>query len=120
MSWVWNVMLSFSDEEYWLEGREDAVEVPPALAEINRWLQLNGGGLTDLTVDSGGVGINANLFGGGFKNLDIQMLIRAVAEQEWRDRESVQLFIKDEDQSKWTIVDLPPAIAQLNSEGCDE
>ncbi len=108
MSWIWNVMLSFSDEEYWPEEQEDAVEVPPALEKINEWLQLNGGQLTDLTLGSGGAGMNANIFGGGFKHLDIQMFIGVVQMQEWRDRSSVQLFIKDEEQGRWTLIEVPP------------
>lgn len=35
MSWIWNVILSFSDEEYWEEGAEDALESCPALDNIN-------------------------------------------------------------------------------------
>ena len=106
MSFIWNVMLSCSDEEYWVQGQEEVLEVPPALKSINDWLELNGGQLTDLTLESGGSGMNANLFGGGFKHLDVDTFIRVVATQEWRDKNNVQLFLKSEDAGQWTLADL--------------
>jgi hypothetical protein len=38
MSWVWNVMLSFGDEESWPDEAEKAVEVPlPWKASTAGW-----------------------------------------------------------------------------------
>ena len=106
MSWLWNIMLSFSDDEYWLEGVEEVLEAAPPLENINQWLNLEGGALTDLTLGSGGAGLNANLFGGGFKHFDIESFIGIVASQEWQCRDDVQLFIKDEEAQTWTLVNL--------------
>jgi hypothetical protein len=66
------------------------------LEGINRWLESNPvrnyGPLVDVTADSGG-GMNANLFGGGFMHFDIEAFIDVVAEQEWQNRDNVQLFL---------------------------
>ena len=108
MSWIWNVMLSFSDEEYW-EDEEEALEIPRALENINAWLEAdevrNYGPLTDLTFGSGSAGMNANVFGGGFKHFDIDAFIEIVTQQNWQDRENVQLFVQGEDAGHWTILD---------------
>lgn len=108
MSWVWNVMLSFSSEEYWIEGEEEALESAPALDKINEWLKADKlrkfGPLKDLGKCSGGAGMNANIFGGGFKHLDIDAFIDVVAKQEWQDRDNVQLFLQGDDEGKFDVI----------------
>ena len=99
-------MLSFGDEEYRLDERAETLPAPTPLENINRWLSLNGGQLTDLTVASGGVGMSANLFGGGFTDLDVDTFIRVVATQPWREKGGVQLFIKSERDRRWICADL--------------
>lgn len=109
MSWVWSVMLSFSNEEYWMDEAEETLEVAPALEKINEWLESdkvrNYEPLTPLALDTGGVGSNANVFGGAFKHFDIEAFIDVVSSQEWRDRDNVQLFVQGEESGKWTILD---------------
>jgi hypothetical protein len=110
MSWVWNVMLSFSNEEHWADGEKEAAEVPAPIENINKWLEAdkarNYGALADLTLASGGAGMEANVYGGGFKHCDIEAFVDVVASQDWQDRDSVQLFIQGEEADKWTIIDL--------------
>jgi hypothetical protein len=95
MSWIWNVMISFSDEEFWEEGADEARETCPALEKINDWLPngqklFNMSGATGIATD----GMDANVYGGGFKNFDIEAFVAAVEAQDWKDRANVQLFLK--------------------------
>lgn len=109
------MILSFSDEEYWEEGAEDALESCPALDNINIWLEAdkvrNYGPLTDLTAcaTGNGTGMNANVWGGGFKHFDIEQFIDLVERQPWRDPDSVQLFIQGENASKFTAIEFTDA-----------
>lgn len=44
--------------------------------------------------DDAGYGMDANLFGGGFKHFDIEGFIEVIEGQNWRDRANVQLWVK--------------------------
>ena len=96
MGWVWNVILSFDNEELWEDGEEEARETCKLLEEINA--QINHGRLVSLvgpTYEDGvGNGMDANLYGGGFKNFDIEKFIELVESQKWKKRSKVQLWIK--------------------------
>lgn len=96
MGWVWNVILSFDNEELWEDGGEEARETCELLEEINA--QINHGRLVSLvgpTYEDGvGNGMDANLYGGGFKNFDIEKFIELVKSQKWKKRSKVQLWIK--------------------------
>lgn len=96
MGWVWNVILSFDNEELWEEGEEEACDTCKLLEEINA--QINHGRLVSLvgpTYEDGmGNGMDANLYGGGFKNFDIEKFIELVESQKWKKRSKVQLWIK--------------------------
>lgn len=112
MSWIWNVILSFGDEEFWEEDEEEALEDCKALQSINSWLEedkvRNYGPLMDLApcATGNGTGMSANIYGGGFKHLDMDKFLQVVARQQWRDRASVQLFIQGEEDSKFTLMQL--------------
>lgn len=41
-----------------------------------------------------GYGMDANLYGGGFKHFDIESFISVVERQNWKDRDNVQLWVK--------------------------
>jgi len=96
MGWVWNIMLSFDNEELWEDGEEEARETCELLEAINT--QINHGRLVSLvgpTYEDGvGNGMDANLYGGGFKNFDIEEFIELVRSQKWKKRSKVQLWIK--------------------------
>ena len=119
MSWIWNVMLSFSNDEYWDENDEVIDEAPP-LEKINAWMEAdterNYGPLEDMTPCGGGAEMNANVFGGGFKHFDIEMFIKVVASQQWQDRSSVQIFLQGEEAQSWTILTLPDEAASDSDE----
>ena len=109
MGFVWTVMLSFGDEEYWRSGEEEMRENCEALDNINAWLRDHPerhGPLTDLTRCSTGnaVGMNASLYGGGFKHFVLDDFIEVVKNQDWQDPASVQLFIKADDDQLFTAM----------------
>lgn len=96
MGLIWNVVLSFGNEEWW-EGDEDQPrETCEPLERINAWIP--DGKLVDLVgptyADDAGSGLDANLYGGGFKHFDIDAFIKVVEAQAWKDRPQVQLWIK--------------------------
>ena len=66
------------------------------LDRINDWIP--DGRLVDLTPPTfaagAGNGLDAWLFGGGFKHFDIEDFIRVVEAQPWRDRRNLQLWVK--------------------------
>lgn len=96
MGWVWNVMLAFDDEELWEEDEEEPSDTCEPLERINAW--IGSGRLVSLTgptyEDDAGSGMDANLFGGGFKHFDIEDFIKVVGAQDWKARSKVQLWVK--------------------------
>ena len=96
MGWVWNVMLSFSNNELWEDGEDTPRETCDALHRVNAW--IDGGQLVELIGPTygpdAGYGMDANLYGGGFKHFDIEGFIEVVKAQDWKDRAKVQLWVK--------------------------
>lgn len=110
MSYIWNVILSFSSAEFWHEDEpQDNCE---ALNKINEWLLADKvhlyGPLMDLTACANGneTGMSANVYGGGFKRFDIEEFIEVVARQEWQALADVQLFVQGEEAETFTMVRL--------------
>lgn len=108
MNWIWNVMLSFSFDEFWEDGEDEPREACEPLERINRWMAH--GELVDLTgptyAEGVGYGMHANLYGGGFKHFDIEEFIETVEAQDWKDRENVQLWVKGEEEESFTLIKL--------------
>lgn len=107
MGWVMTVMVSFSDEELW-EDEETYRDNCPSLDNINAWLQSSKdeyGPLTDLVPCAKGnaVGMSANLYGGGFKHFDDEGFFEIVKSQDWNDPDNLQVFLKDEEDQKFTV-----------------
>ena len=106
MSYIWNVILTFSDEEFWHDGEEDARTTCDALDAINNWIP--GGKLVDLTkptfANKAGYGMSANLYGGGFNYFDINAFISVVQDQEWNDPINVQLLLKSESDEQFSLI----------------
>jgi hypothetical protein len=96
MGWVWNVMLSFSNKEFWEDGDDEPRDTCEPLERINQWIPH--GNLVSLIeptyVEEAGFGMDANLFGGGYKHFDIEGFIGVVEAQDWKDRAKVQLWVK--------------------------
>ncbi len=89
-------MLSFSNEEFWEDGEDEPRDTCEPLERINQWIPH--GSLVSLTGptydDDAGYGMDANLYGGGFKHFDIEGFIDVVKAQAWKDRAKVQLWVK--------------------------
>jgi len=112
MGFIWNVMLAFDNEELWEDGEDEARETCEPLDRIYSWLEH--GQLVSLigpTYDAdAGYGMDANLYGGGFKNFDIDAYIAVVQAQNWKMRSKVQLWVKGAEEGMgtepWTLVKL--------------
>jgi hypothetical protein len=104
MGFVWNVMLSFDDEEWWDDAADEARATCEPLERINAWLPH--GRLVSLTgptyADGAGSGMDANLYAGGFKHFDIDGFIEVVKAQRWKARSKVQLWIKGAEEGMAT------------------
>jgi hypothetical protein len=105
MSYIWNVILSFSDEEFWHDGEDNTRATCAALDALNKWMPH--GKLVDLTrptfTAKAGCGMSAHLYGGGFRHLDIEGFIAAVQAQQWKDPTNVQLFLKSESDEQFSL-----------------
>ena len=112
MSFVWNVMLSFDNEDLWEDGEDEARETCEPINRINGW--LDHGRLVSLIGptydDDVGNGMDANLYGGGFKHFDIDAFVAIVQAQNWKVRSKVQLWVKGAEEGMgtepWTLVKL--------------
>jgi len=112
MGWICNVLLSFSNEELWVDGEDENRDTCEPLERINAW--IDHGRLVSLVGptfgDDVGYGMDANLYGGGFKHFDMRAFIEVVKAQDWKERAKVQLWIKEGqegvDDDPFTVVSL--------------
>ena len=103
MSWVTDVVLLANLAELYTEGY-DRLEVPAAITGINRWLERgNWAPLVSvsehLTTERA---FRRLAYGGALNRLDIPGLLKAVAEQPWREKLGVLLLLKDEEETAFT------------------
>ena len=121
MAFVWNVLLSFDNEELWEDGEDEPRPTCEPLDRVNAWL-MPSGHLVDLVGPTyegdAGNGLDANLFGGGFKHFDIDGFIQVVRAQRWKRRSKVQLWIKGAEEGMRTepfqLIGLGPLNASIN------
>jgi len=114
MGFVWNVILSFDNEEMWEDDEDKPRETCEPLERINAWIPY--GRLVSLigpTYEHGaGYGMDANLYGGGFKNFDIDGFIEVVEAQDWKERDKVQLWVNGAEEGMgeepFTLIKLGP------------
>jgi hypothetical protein len=117
MGFVWNIILSFDNEEFWEEGEDEPREICEPLERINASLPY--GNLVSLVGptygDDAGHGMDANLYGGGFKHFDIDRFIATVESQSWKSRENVQLWVRGAEEGMaegpFNLVELGTPIA---------
>lgn len=104
MGFVWNVLLAFDSAEYWEDGEEESRDTCEPLEQINAWLPH--GRLVTLVgptyADGVGNGMDANLYGCGFKHFDIEGFIEVVKNQNWKARSKVQLWVKGAEEGMGT------------------
>ena len=100
MSWIWNILLSLDNEEFWEDGEQEPCETCEPLERINAW--IDAGRLVILTSptfeEGAGSGMDANLYGGGFKHFDIEEFIEVVKSQNWKARSNVQLWVRGNEE----------------------
>lgn len=100
MGFIWSVILSFDNDELWEDDEEEARDTCEPLERINAWLRH--GRLVSLIgptyQDDAGYGMDANLYGGGFKHFDIEGFIEVVNAQNWKARSKVQLWVKGNEE----------------------
>jgi hypothetical protein len=93
MGFVWSLLLSFANEEWWEDGKDEPRHTCEPPEQINEWIA--DGKLVSLIeptyAEGAGYGIDANLLVGGYKRFDINGFIEVVKAQRWKDRASVQL-----------------------------
>lgn len=112
MGFVWNVLLAFDNEEMWEDGEDEPRETCASLERINAWLSpYRLVSLIGPTYEEGvGNGMDANLYGGGFKHFDIEGFIEVVRTQDWRAQSKVQLWVKGAEEGMgeepWTLIKL--------------
>jgi hypothetical protein len=108
MSWIWNVVLSFSNDELGEDEDGQTQDTCESLEKINQWIP--DGKLVSLvspTYKKGaGYGMEANLYGGGYKHFDIDGFIKVVEAQKWSNRANVQLWIKGEEDESFIPIPL--------------
>jgi hypothetical protein len=111
MSLTASLLLNISPEEFWCEDTEVSGELADScepLDNINHWIA--GGKLVDLTSatydQKASDGMHAWLYGGGFKQLDLDGFIKMVESQAWKAPEHVQLFVNCEGDNSFSIVEL--------------
>ena len=104
MGYVWNVILSFSDEEFWHEGEDEARTTCAALVALNKLMSPDGK-LVDLTKATfkSSYGMSAHVYGGGFKHFDVNGFIADVQAQAWKDPLNVQLFLKSDSDERFSL-----------------
>jgi hypothetical protein len=114
MGWVWNVLLACSRTEFAVDGEGAALEMCEPLDRINEWIPH--GRLVSLIeptyAKGAGNGMDAYLFGGGYKRFDIKEFIKVVEAQDWRNRGSVQLWVNGGEEGMvdetFTLIRLRP------------
>jgi hypothetical protein len=111
MSFVVNILLNMSPEEFWCDDTEVSGELADScgpLDNLNQWIP--DGILVNLTKatyqDDAGYGMDACLFGGGFKDFDTEGFIKLVESQAWKVPGDIQLFVKAGEEHSFRFVEL--------------
>ena len=111
VSWVLNAIVTW-------DILEDTVQ---RLAEINAALEREHGQAfanNDAEWYGGPKQMEATFFGAAFNHVPPSDVVAAVANARWESPESVQLFLKDQEDDRWTLYEFSPQLSQaLNSSG---
>jgi len=117
MSVVTDVVLLFSlDETSSDEDHENSDELPEeveaeALNNVNIWLHRHGYGrlvsLAEATFQAGDKAMQSSLHAGAFNRLDEPAFVEIVLGQPWRSPADVQLLIKGEFDTRYTMHSVP-------------
>ena len=87
------------------------------ISSVNRFLQTNEGGgvgeFKDVTSYAGGYKhMECRVYLAAFNHADTDVILKAVQQAPWRDREMVQVFMKEEEEElfslRWSGSELNP------------
>lgn len=103
MSRVTDVILTAS-----LQEEPGETRTYPAVEELNTWLrERRFGELKEVSEAAGGTrAMQALVFLGAFNYLDLSEFVEAVKAAPWRDSEGIALFVKQEEE--WRFTDVTP------------
>jgi hypothetical protein len=79
--------------------------------EINQWLNDHGHGAFGEEINVGNIaggdrGFEANVYAGAFNHLNDSDFIAFVLTRQWHRPENVQLFVKRQEESKFTLYEV--------------
>ncbi|MBP0027557.1 hypothetical protein [Roseofilum sp. Guam] len=105
MSWITDVLLIFSLEEYLNEDDEydEEIEEVLPLLNVNRWLQENNFLLLDRLDNHVTLGMQACVYGGSFNYFNSKGFIETIQKQQWREPKAVILLIQEENDDSFSI-----------------
>lgn len=100
MSTVTDVIITLS-----LIEEDSGCKPSPAMLNINSYLCAKSMGCFNRIDDCAGgrKTFQAQIWAGAFNHLNIEELLNTVASQSWEDRESVQIFVKEEGQDTFAL-----------------
>jgi hypothetical protein len=105
MSWVLNAIVTWDILE----------DTDQRLAEVNAPLEREHGQTfaNDGAEWYGGPKrMEATFFGAAFNHVPPSDVVAAVADAQWERSESVQLFLKDQEDGRWTLYEFAPRLSQ--------
>ena len=77
------------------------------LASVNEFLRANrigGGEFKDVTDHAGGYKrVECRVCVAAFNHAETKQIVRAVEQAPWREREAVQLFVKEQEEERFTL-----------------
>jgi hypothetical protein len=77
------------------------------VSEIDKWLAERGHGAFGEEIDAGGEkGFEASVFAAAFNSFNTESFLAYLGDLPWRDRQSVQVFVKKQEESRFTLYDL--------------
>ena len=106
MSYVTDVLLLFSLEGNLIGG--ELVPEAPLIEGINSWLEEREfAGLENLSAHAGvEKAMQANVYGGAYNYFDVGGFVEFLQGVGWRAPQSVQLLVKGEEDSKFSLLGL--------------
>lgn len=77
------------------------------IASVNEFLRLNkigGGEFKDVTDHAGGFKhVECRVYVAAFNHAETKQIVKAVEQAPWREREAVQLFVKEQEEERFTV-----------------
>ncbi|MGB6691242.1 MAG: hypothetical protein WBE76_25695 [Terracidiphilus sp.] len=77
------------------------------IASVNEFLRLNeigGGEFKDVTDHAGGYKhLECRVYLSAFNHADSKQIVKAIEKTPWRDRETVQLFVKEQEEELFSL-----------------